>query len=178
MLLNKTQYLIFFGNIQPKCGIICYQIIIQLKIVFKILFTIFLEFSMRVYHLNAAVMIWKISYLFMVFLWQFPLPYVVLYATHQENKRLFGFVLRTSGGRSESSLSSVCYIFESNNEGEKVPGFQNVCFIKTYQSHTFNLEFLEKALRLCLVQQSCLMKARCSGESPSDEWSLSGSVSC
>ncbi|XP_012496320.1 PREDICTED: DCC-interacting protein 13-alpha [Propithecus coquereli] len=49
----------------------------------------------------------------------FPLPYVVLYATHQENKRLFGFVLRTSGGRSESNLSSVCYIFESNNEGEK-----------------------------------------------------------
>ncbi|XP_059965638.1 DCC-interacting protein 13-alpha isoform X2 [Mesoplodon densirostris] len=50
----------------------------------------------------------------------FPLPGVVLYATHQENKRLFGFVLRTSGGRSESNLSSVCYIFESNNEGEKI----------------------------------------------------------
>ncbi|KAF4024009.1 hypothetical protein G4228_015793 [Cervus hanglu yarkandensis] len=50
----------------------------------------------------------------------FPLPNVVLYATHQENKRLFGFVLRTSGGRSESNLSSVCYIFESNNEGEKI----------------------------------------------------------
>ncbi|XP_076985042.1 DCC-interacting protein 13-alpha isoform X4 [Tamandua tetradactyla] len=50
----------------------------------------------------------------------FPLPSVVLYATHQENKRLFGFVLRTSGGRSESNLSSVCYIFESNNEGEKI----------------------------------------------------------
>uniref|UniRef100_A0A8C6DMS5 DCC-interacting protein 13-alpha n=1 Tax=Moschus moschiferus TaxID=68415 RepID=A0A8C6DMS5_MOSMO len=50
----------------------------------------------------------------------FPLPSVVLYAAHQENKRLFGFVLRTSGGRSESNLSSVCYIFESNNEGEKI----------------------------------------------------------
>ncbi|KAM5231492.1 DCC-interacting protein 13-alpha isoform 2-T3 [Hipposideros larvatus] len=50
----------------------------------------------------------------------FPLPSVVLYATHLENKRLFGFVLRTSGGRSESNLSSVCYIFESNNEGEKI----------------------------------------------------------
>ncbi|XP_053455895.1 DCC-interacting protein 13-alpha isoform X2 [Nycticebus coucang] len=50
----------------------------------------------------------------------FPLPCVVLYATHQENKRLFGFVLRTSGGRNESNLSSVCYIFESNNEGEKI----------------------------------------------------------
>ncbi|XP_045145807.1 DCC-interacting protein 13-alpha [Echinops telfairi] len=50
----------------------------------------------------------------------FPLPSVVLYATHQENKRLFGFVLRMSGGRSESNLSSICYIFESNNEGEKI----------------------------------------------------------
>ncbi|KAG8523878.1 DCC-interacting protein 13-alpha [Galemys pyrenaicus] len=50
----------------------------------------------------------------------FPLPSVVLYATHQENKRLFGFVLQTSGGRSDSNLSSVCYIFESNNEGEKI----------------------------------------------------------
>nr|XP_021519855.1 DCC-interacting protein 13-alpha [Meriones unguiculatus] len=78
------------------------------------------KFSMKVYHLNVSVMIWKISCLFMVFLWQFPLPCVVLYATHQENKRLFGFVLRTSGGRSESNLSSVCYIFESNNEGEKI----------------------------------------------------------
>uniref|UniRef100_A0A8D2Q021 Adaptor protein, phosphotyrosine interacting with PH domain and leucine zipper 1 n=1 Tax=Zosterops lateralis melanops TaxID=1220523 RepID=A0A8D2Q021_ZOSLA len=51
---------------------------------------------------------------------QFPLPNVVLYATHQENKRLFGFVLRTSGGRVESRQTSICYIFESNNEGEKV----------------------------------------------------------
>uniref|UniRef100_A0A803WB85 Adaptor protein, phosphotyrosine interacting with PH domain and leucine zipper 1 n=1 Tax=Ficedula albicollis TaxID=59894 RepID=A0A803WB85_FICAL len=51
---------------------------------------------------------------------RFPLPNVVLYATHQENKRLFGFVLRTSGGRVESRQTSICYIFESNNEGEKV----------------------------------------------------------
>lgn len=51
---------------------------------------------------------------------RFPLPNVVLYATHQENKRLFGFVLRTSGGRVESRQASICYIFESNNEGEKV----------------------------------------------------------
>uniref|UniRef100_A0A8U7P4W5 Adaptor protein, phosphotyrosine interacting with PH domain and leucine zipper 1 n=1 Tax=Corvus moneduloides TaxID=1196302 RepID=A0A8U7P4W5_CORMO len=50
---------------------------------------------------------------------RFPLPNVVLYATHQENKRLFGFVLRTSGGRAESRQTSICYIFESNNEGEK-----------------------------------------------------------
>uniref|UniRef100_A0A8C6RD15 DCC-interacting protein 13-alpha n=1 Tax=Nannospalax galili TaxID=1026970 RepID=A0A8C6RD15_NANGA len=70
--------------------------------------------------LNTVLMVWKISHWFMMFLWQFPLPCVVLYATHQENKRLFGFVLRTSGGRSESNLSSVCYIFESNNEGEKI----------------------------------------------------------
>ncbi|XP_063282953.1 DCC-interacting protein 13-alpha [Pelobates fuscus] len=51
---------------------------------------------------------------------RFPLPNVVLYATHQENKRLFGFVLRTAGGRSEGRPVSVCYIFESNNEGEKI----------------------------------------------------------
>nr|XP_033781773.1 DCC-interacting protein 13-alpha isoform X2 [Geotrypetes seraphini] len=51
---------------------------------------------------------------------RFPLPNVVLYATHQENKRLFGFVLRTAGGRIEGRPSSVCYIFESNNEGEKI----------------------------------------------------------
>ncbi|KAG8549693.1 hypothetical protein GDO81_020054 [Engystomops pustulosus] len=51
---------------------------------------------------------------------RFPLPNVVLYATHQENKRLFGFVLRTAGGRTEGRPVSVCYIFESNNEGEKI----------------------------------------------------------
>ncbi|XP_044307156.1 DCC-interacting protein 13-alpha isoform X1 [Varanus komodoensis] len=51
---------------------------------------------------------------------RFPLPNIVLYATHQENKRLFGFVLRTSAGRADSRPTSVCYIFESNNEGEKI----------------------------------------------------------
>uniref|UniRef100_A0A8C5R6H3 DCC-interacting protein 13-alpha n=1 Tax=Leptobrachium leishanense TaxID=445787 RepID=A0A8C5R6H3_9ANUR len=51
---------------------------------------------------------------------RFPLSNVVLYATHQENKRLFGFVLRTAGGRAEGRPVSVCYIFESNNEGEKI----------------------------------------------------------
>ncbi|MEE6501784.1 hypothetical protein FKM82_004320 [Ascaphus truei] len=51
---------------------------------------------------------------------RFPLPNVVLCATHQENKRLFGFVLRTAGGRAEGRPVSVCYIFESNNEGEKI----------------------------------------------------------
>ncbi|XP_074861481.1 DCC-interacting protein 13-alpha isoform X2 [Carettochelys insculpta] len=51
---------------------------------------------------------------------RFPLPNVVLYTPHQENKRLFGFVLRSSGGRVESHTTCVCYIFESNNEGEKI----------------------------------------------------------
>ncbi|XP_025028567.1 DCC-interacting protein 13-alpha isoform X2 [Python bivittatus] len=51
---------------------------------------------------------------------RFPLPNIVLYATHQENKRLFGFVLHTSAGRADSRPTSVCYIFESNNEGEKI----------------------------------------------------------
>ena len=76
----------------------------------------------------------KISCLLLMFSVQFPLPSVVLYATHQENKRLFGFVLRTSGGRSESNLSSVCYIFESNNEGEKVLGFSKCVSIVKYVS--------------------------------------------
>uniref|UniRef100_A0A8C6YDE4 Adaptor protein, phosphotyrosine interacting with PH domain and leucine zipper 1 n=1 Tax=Naja naja TaxID=35670 RepID=A0A8C6YDE4_NAJNA len=51
---------------------------------------------------------------------RFPLPNIVLYATHQENKRLFGFVLHTSTGRADGRPTSVCYIFESNNEGEKI----------------------------------------------------------
>lgn len=51
---------------------------------------------------------------------RFPLHSVVLYATHQENKRLFGFVLRVAGGKVEGRPVSVCYVFESNNEGEKI----------------------------------------------------------
>ncbi|XP_032065430.1 DCC-interacting protein 13-alpha isoform X2 [Thamnophis elegans] len=51
---------------------------------------------------------------------RFPLANIVLYATHQENKRLFGFVLHTSAGRTDGRPTSVCYIFESNNEGEKI----------------------------------------------------------
>ncbi|XP_050568763.1 DCC-interacting protein 13-alpha-like [Cygnus atratus] len=51
---------------------------------------------------------------------KFPLPNVVLYATHQETKRLFGFVLKTSGGRVDNRQTSICYIFESNNEREKI----------------------------------------------------------
>ncbi|MXQ83114.1 hypothetical protein E5288_WYG018856 [Bos mutus] len=90
----------------------------------------------------------------------FPLPSVVLYATHQENKRLFGFVLRTSGGRSESNLSSVCYIFESNNEGEKVLGFSKCVSIVKYVSK-FLLRFLDKTPKLCLdlEEQSRLIAA-------------------
>ncbi|XP_038627559.1 DCC-interacting protein 13-alpha isoform X2 [Tachyglossus aculeatus] len=51
---------------------------------------------------------------------RFPLSSIVLCATHQENKRLLGFVLRTSGGRIENHPTLICYIFESNNEGEKI----------------------------------------------------------
>ncbi|XP_015203479.1 DCC-interacting protein 13-alpha [Lepisosteus oculatus] len=51
---------------------------------------------------------------------RFPLPSVVLCATHQENKRLFGFMLQTAGGQRDGRPVSVCYVFESNNEGEKI----------------------------------------------------------
>lgn len=109
----------------------------------------------------------KISRLLLMFSVQFPLPSVVLYATHQENKRLFGFVLRTSGGRSESNLSSVCYIFESNNEGEKVRGFSKCVSIVKYVSK-FLLRFLDKTPKLCLVQLSCFTKVYCFEESWAD----------
>ncbi|XP_041835522.1 DCC-interacting protein 13-alpha [Melanotaenia boesemani] len=49
---------------------------------------------------------------------RFPLSSVVQSSSHQDNKRLFGFVLQTAGGRSDSR--TVCYIFESNNDGEKI----------------------------------------------------------
>lgn len=51
---------------------------------------------------------------------RFPLSSVVLCASHQENKRLLGFVLQCSGSRAEGRPVSVCYVFESNNEGEKI----------------------------------------------------------
>uniref|UniRef100_A0A4W4FAJ1 PH domain-containing protein n=1 Tax=Electrophorus electricus TaxID=8005 RepID=A0A4W4FAJ1_ELEEL len=50
----------------------------------------------------------------------FPLSGVVLCASHQENKRLFGFVLQTVGGRVDGRPVATCYIFESNNDGEKI----------------------------------------------------------
>uniref|UniRef100_A0A8C8MGM9 DCC-interacting protein 13-alpha n=1 Tax=Oncorhynchus tshawytscha TaxID=74940 RepID=A0A8C8MGM9_ONCTS len=51
---------------------------------------------------------------------RFPLSSVVLCAAHQENKRLFGFVLQTAEGRVDGRPIIVCYIFESNNDGEKI----------------------------------------------------------
>ncbi|XP_043107670.1 DCC-interacting protein 13-alpha isoform X1 [Puntigrus tetrazona] len=51
---------------------------------------------------------------------RFPLSSVVLCASHQENKRLFGFVLKTAGGRVDGRPVTVCYVFESNNDGEKI----------------------------------------------------------
>ncbi|XP_039529491.1 DCC-interacting protein 13-alpha isoform X2 [Pimephales promelas] len=51
---------------------------------------------------------------------RFSLSSVVLCASHQENKRLFGFVLQTAGGRVDGRPVTVCYIFESNNDGEKI----------------------------------------------------------
>ncbi|XP_064882601.1 DCC-interacting protein 13-alpha-like isoform X1 [Oncorhynchus nerka] len=51
---------------------------------------------------------------------RFPLSSVVLCAAHQENKRLFGFVLQTAEGRVDGRPVIVCYIFESNNDGEKI----------------------------------------------------------
>ncbi|XP_044066344.1 DCC-interacting protein 13-alpha [Siniperca chuatsi] len=49
---------------------------------------------------------------------RFPLSSVVQCLSHQDNKRLFGFVLQTAGGQGDNR--AVCYIFESNNDGEKI----------------------------------------------------------
>ncbi|KAM4741545.1 DCC-interacting protein 13-alpha isoform 2-T2 [Anableps anableps] len=49
---------------------------------------------------------------------RFLLSSVVQCSSHQDNKRLFGFVLQAAGGRGDSRV--VCYIFESNNDGEKI----------------------------------------------------------
>lgn len=49
---------------------------------------------------------------------RFPLSTVIQCSSHQDNKRLFGFVLQQSGGRGETR--AVCYIFESNDDGEKI----------------------------------------------------------
>uniref|UniRef100_A0AAY4BUA6 Uncharacterized protein n=1 Tax=Denticeps clupeoides TaxID=299321 RepID=A0AAY4BUA6_9TELE len=51
---------------------------------------------------------------------RFPLSSVVLCASHQENKRLFGFVLHTAEDRVDSRPVTVCYVFKSNIDGEKI----------------------------------------------------------
>ncbi|KAM8867480.1 DCC-interacting protein 13-alpha [Synchiropus picturatus] len=49
---------------------------------------------------------------------RFPLSSVLQFSSHQDNKRLFGFLLQSTSGRGETR--AVCYIFESNNDGEKI----------------------------------------------------------
>ncbi|XP_060925514.1 DCC-interacting protein 13-alpha [Limanda limanda] len=50
---------------------------------------------------------------------RFPLSSVVQCSSHQDNKRLFGFILQPASERGGDSRA-VCYIFESNNDGEKI----------------------------------------------------------
>ncbi|XP_034021123.1 DCC-interacting protein 13-alpha [Thalassophryne amazonica] len=47
---------------------------------------------------------------------RFPLSSVGRCLSHQDNKRLFGFILQSPRGDSRA----LCYIFESNNDGEKI----------------------------------------------------------
>ncbi|XP_061687709.1 DCC-interacting protein 13-alpha isoform X2 [Syngnathoides biaculeatus] len=49
---------------------------------------------------------------------RFPLPSVLQSSSHQDNKRLFGFVLRSAGENPDGR--AVCYILESNDDGEKI----------------------------------------------------------
>nr|XP_057911220.1 DCC-interacting protein 13-alpha [Doryrhamphus excisus] len=49
---------------------------------------------------------------------RFPLGSVLQSSSHQDNKRLFGFILQVASGRPDSR--AVCYIFESNDDGEKI----------------------------------------------------------
>ncbi|XP_051528433.1 DCC-interacting protein 13-alpha-like isoform X2 [Myxocyprinus asiaticus] len=51
---------------------------------------------------------------------RFAVSSVVQCASHQENKRLFGFVLQTAGRRVDGHPVTICYVFESNNDGEKI----------------------------------------------------------
>uniref|UniRef100_A0A8D0GI82 Adaptor protein, phosphotyrosine interacting with PH domain and leucine zipper 1 n=1 Tax=Sphenodon punctatus TaxID=8508 RepID=A0A8D0GI82_SPHPU len=89
---------------------------------------------------------------------RFPLPSVVLYATHQENKRLFGFVLRTSGGRVECRSTSICYIFESNNEGEKELALSISLFYRVKEKQQKELS-KQKQIEKDLEEQSRLIAA-------------------
>uniref|UniRef100_A0A8C4ZLF6 PID domain-containing protein n=1 Tax=Gadus morhua TaxID=8049 RepID=A0A8C4ZLF6_GADMO len=48
---------------------------------------------------------------------RFPLQSVLHSASHQDNKRLLGFLLDS---KDHSGSRTVCYIFETNNDGEKI----------------------------------------------------------
>ncbi|XP_061543670.1 DCC-interacting protein 13-alpha isoform X2 [Phycodurus eques] len=48
----------------------------------------------------------------------FPLSSVLQSSSHQDNKRLFGFILRSASGHPDGR--AVCYILESNDDGEKI----------------------------------------------------------
>uniref|UniRef100_UPI00358E9D0B DCC-interacting protein 13-alpha isoform X3 n=1 Tax=Myxine glutinosa TaxID=7769 RepID=UPI00358E9D0B len=57
----------------------------------------------------------------------FPVDQVGACASHKDNPRLFGFIMHGIGGRQTAGESRVgqvvqpsCYVFESNNEGEKI----------------------------------------------------------
>ncbi|GCB83088.1 hypothetical protein scyTo_0023723, partial [Scyliorhinus torazame] len=49
----------------------------------------------------------------------FSLNDVTLYATHEDNKRLIGFVARVSDSLSESKALLNCCIFETNDDGDE-----------------------------------------------------------
>ncbi|XP_068598373.1 DCC-interacting protein 13-alpha [Brachionichthys hirsutus] len=49
---------------------------------------------------------------------RFPLTAVLQCSSHPDNKRLCGFVLQTAAGRGDGRF--VCYVFESNDDGEKM----------------------------------------------------------
>ncbi|XP_072328049.1 DCC-interacting protein 13-beta isoform X2 [Scyliorhinus torazame] len=50
----------------------------------------------------------------------FSLNDVTLYATHEDNKRLIGFVARVSDSLSESKALLNCCIFETNDDGDEI----------------------------------------------------------
>ncbi|XP_019734880.1 DCC-interacting protein 13-alpha [Hippocampus comes] len=48
----------------------------------------------------------------------FPLSSVLQSSSHQDNKRLFGFIMHSASGHADGR--AVCYILESNDDGEKI----------------------------------------------------------
>ncbi|XP_067834166.1 DCC-interacting protein 13-beta-like [Heptranchias perlo] len=50
----------------------------------------------------------------------FALSDVTLHATHQDNQRLIGFVVRDPDSHTESKALLTCCIFETNDDGEKI----------------------------------------------------------